>query len=76
MMKQRDMMRKLLLQYGYDERAVCAAYAQAEQRGMVDRKSNRSGFNPDGYAMAVWRDGHKQGNPWILDFCRSHGIKT
>ena len=75
MMKQRDMMRKLLLQHGYNEQAVCAAYAQAERAGLVYRKNNRSGFNPDGYATAVWRDGHKPAKPWILDFCRSHGIR-
>jgi hypothetical protein len=75
-MRQRDMMRKLLLEHGYNERAVCAAYAKSERDGLVERKNNRAGFNPDGYALAVWRDGHKERSPWILDFCRSHGIRT
>lgn len=75
-MTQRDMMRKLLLQCGYNERAVCAAYAKAERDGIVSRKNNRAGFTPEGYATAVWRDGHKASSPWILHFCRSHGIST
>lgn len=73
-MTQRDMMRKLLLENGYDEQAVCTAYANAERGGLVQRLRNKAGFTPEGYAMAVWRDGHKQRAPWILDFCRTHGI--
>ena len=73
-LSQRDMVRQLLMQHGYNEPAVCAAYAQAERDGLVQRRRNASGFAPEGYALAVWRDGHKASNPWILDFCRSHGI--
>jgi hypothetical protein len=72
--KQRDMMRKLLIEHGYNERAVCAGYEQAELAGLVSRSSNKSGFNAAGYAQVVWRDGHKPGNPWIIDFCRRHRI--
>ena len=77
-MTQRDMMRKLLLQHGHDEQAVCAAYAQAERDGLVPHERNRSGYDPEGYARAVWRDGHRNSGsgPWILEFCRSHGIRT
>ena len=71
---QRDMMRKLLIQLGYDERSVCAAYAQAERDGLVQRLRNKCGFTPEGYATAVWRDGHRSSGPWILEFCRSYGI--
>jgi hypothetical protein len=75
-MTQRDMMRKLLIQHGYDEQAVCSAYAKAEQAGLIARSRNISGYTPEGYARAVWRDGHRSSGPWILEFCRSHGIKT
>lgn len=74
-MTQRDMMRKLLLQHGYNQRMVCAAYAKAEQTGLVQRFRNKAGFTPEGYALAVWRDGHRRSGPWILHFCQSHGIK-
>ena len=75
-MTQRDMMRKLLIKYGYNEQAVCAAYADAERAGLVRRFRNTAGFTPEGYARAVWRDGHKRCAPWILHFCRVHGIGT
>jgi len=70
------MMRQLLTEHGYDERTVCTGYAQAERAGLVLRRRNASGFTPEGYALAVWRDGHKASNPWILDFCRSHKIRS
>jgi hypothetical protein len=73
-MTQRDMVRKLLLKHGYSERAICKAYADAERAGLVQRMRNAAGFTPEGYARAVWRDGHKRGSPWIVEFCRRHGI--
>jgi hypothetical protein len=73
-MQQRDMMRELLLKHGYDKHAVCAAYATAERDGLVQRSRNESGYTPEGYARAVWRDGHKHSKPWLLDFCRNRRI--
>jgi hypothetical protein len=72
---QRDMMRTLLTDFGYNENIVCAAYAQAERDGFVQRFRNATGFTPEGYAAVVWRDGHRRSGPWILEFCRGHGIE-
>ena len=72
---QRDMVRQLLIQHGYNEQAVRNGYAQAEREGLVERRRNESGLTEEGYARAVWRDGHKTSNPWIPEFCRSHGIR-
>ena len=75
-LNQRDTVRKLLDELGYNEASVCAAYAQAEPDGLVQRYRNVSGYTPEGYARAVWRDGHRQSGPWILEYCRSHRIKV
>ena len=75
-MTQRDMVRKLLLKHGYNVRAICNAYADAERAGLVQRYQNSAGFTPEGYALAVWRDGHRKSAPWILEFCCRHRIKT
>lgn len=73
---QRDMIRRLLDEYGHNESAVCTAYVRAELGGLVERKRNDSGHTPDEYAAALWRDGHRNDRPWIIDYCRQHRIKT
>ena len=71
---QRDMMRGLLTMLGYDEAAVCRAYAQAERAGLVSRKSNKHGHSAEAYAAALWANGHRRRSPWIREYCTRHGI--
>jgi hypothetical protein len=73
---QRDAMRKFLVEFGYDQRRVCAAYAAAERMGEIHRKSNSEGISPHAYAAALWNDGHKARDRWILAFCIRQGIET
>jgi len=61
---QRDFMRKLLVELGGDKELVCAAYAQAERRGVVNRNSDTHGKAPEDYAAALWQDGIKKG--WLM----------
>jgi hypothetical protein len=75
-MKQRDFMRELLRQYGYDKRRVCEAYAAAERRGQVPRLRNKSKLDSEEYAKAMWDDGHRPRNPWILNYCKEHRLKV
>ena len=60
---QRQLMRKLVETIGWDEDAVCAAYADAEADGEVIRKSNAYDRTPEEYARALWQDAKKKG--WI-----------
>ena len=60
---QRDVMRKLVRELGLNERAVCAAYAQAERDGEAPRAKNRNGWTSEYYASELWRDGVKKG--WL-----------
>ena len=60
---QRDYMRELLVQFGSDRDKVCATYAQAERDGVVSRKKNTTGTSPEGYAIALWKDGARRG--WL-----------
>ncbi|MCC5807472.1 MAG: hypothetical protein JJU00_14200 [Opitutales bacterium] len=55
-MKQRDKMRELIQKFGDDSCAVISAYAAAEIRGEVERKSNSNGIPADAYAAALYRD--------------------
>jgi len=73
---QRDMIRKLLDEHGHNEGIVCAAYVKAELAGLVERKRNDSGHTPERYAAALWRDGHRHDRPWIVNYCRQHGMKV
>ena len=60
---QRDYMRKLVTELGQDKLAVCSAYAQAEQDGIVARQNNTTRMAPSDYAKALWEDGAKKG--WL-----------
>ena len=61
MMKQRDMMRRLVKQFGRDKEKVCRAYAAAERDGQVPRGSNVFKLSAEEYADALWRDGERKG---------------
>jgi hypothetical protein len=71
---QRDAMRRLLAIHGYDKRRVCEAYAAGDRRGEIRRKSDINEMSPEAYADEMWRDGHRSSGPWILAFCKRHGI--
>ncbi|TWB35426.1 hypothetical protein FBZ91_110148 [Nitrospirillum viridazoti] len=71
---QREMVRRLLLEHGHDEAAVCAAYVRAEADGTVVRRRNATGHTPESYAAALWKDGHRRQGVWIENFCKAHGI--
>lgn len=62
-MKQREMMRSLVAEYGRNEARVCHEYALAEERGEVQRRRNGHGLPGDAYAHALWRDGIRKG--WL-----------
>jgi hypothetical protein len=68
-------MRQLLLEFGYNEAKVCAAYADGDRRGAIPRKSDKNAMTPDAYAAEVWKDGHRDRSPWILAFCKQRGIR-
>ncbi len=72
---QREAMRALLLEFGYNKNRVCMGYAMAEIRGEIPRRSDKNKMTPEAYAMEVWKDGHRPRSPWILDFCEKRGIK-
>ncbi len=55
-MKQRDKMRELIERHGRDHQAIISAYAAAEKRGEVDRKSNSHSIDSLAYAAALYRD--------------------
>lgn len=60
---QREYMRHLVAKLGRNQDTVCAAYADGERLGLVDRKKNSTGHSPEGYAVALWRDGERKG--WL-----------
>jgi len=62
-MTQREMMRRLIARYGRDRDRIIKAYADAERRGDVPRKSNKYDLSPESYAAALFRDGVRRG--WI-----------
>ena len=61
--RQHDYMRELVTSLGYEQLAVCAAYAAAEADGLIARISNVHNRSPEEYALALWRDGVKKG--WL-----------
>jgi hypothetical protein len=73
---QRDVMRELLGKYGYNKHRVLFAYAAADKSGYAPRASNMNKMSPMQYAEEVWADGHRPRAPWILTFCKQHGIKA
>lgn len=56
-------MRELVKRFGMNEERVVREYAEAEQRGEVDRKSNTHQYTAEQYARALWNDALKKG--WI-----------
>jgi hypothetical protein len=62
---QRDKMRHLYRQLGGEESRVVIAYAAAERRGEVGRRSNQRGLDPEDYARRLLADGMAKG--WISD---------
>lgn len=63
-MKQRELMQKLVRELGPNQEAVCTAYAEAEQRGEVNRSHNAKQKSAGRYATALWHDGKKKG--WLF----------
>jgi hypothetical protein len=63
MSAQRDYMRKLVAQFGFDQERVCSAYALAEREGIVRRKSNQTALSAEDYARRLWLDGIRKG--WL-----------
>jgi hypothetical protein len=60
---QHDYMRMLVNRYGMDGERVVREYADAEERGDVERKSNTRGYTAKQYARALWLDGMRKG--WL-----------
>ena len=56
-------MRDLVGRFGADEERVVRAYAEAEQRGEVERSRNTYHLTAEQYARALWRDAVRKG--WI-----------
>lgn len=61
---QRDTMRDLFLRFGGDAHRTIAAYAAAERAGLVTRRSNVRGMEPEEYASRLFADGVKKG--WLV----------
>ena len=62
-MKQRDMLRALVVRYGDNEDVLVREYAAAERRGEVPRARNKYGLAPEEYARALLSDARRKG--WI-----------
>ena len=62
-MTQRNKMRDLFAHFRGDEDLTVNAYAKAEQRGEIARKSNSHNWNSVQYAKALLRDGKRR--HWI-----------
>jgi len=62
-MKQVDKMRQLYIELGGDESKTISAYAAAERRGEVKRKSNKHGLDSETYSRALYLDGIRKG--WL-----------
>lgn len=60
-------MRTLYSQLRSSDSNIVAAYAKAEQKGTVARRSNARHLSPEQYAQALLLDGLRKG--WI------HGLK-
>jgi hypothetical protein len=58
---QRDMMRQLYKKYGGRPQDMIAAYADAERRGFVHRRSNVNNVSPEDYAYRLYLDGMAKG---------------
>ncbi len=62
-LSQRDMMRELYRRAGGDEERAVVAYAAAERRGEVERRSNSRHISPEDYARRLLADGLAKG--WL-----------
>jgi hypothetical protein len=62
-LSQREFMLRLIKLLGQNEGLVVRAYADAESRGAVRRKSNKNNMSAEEYAKALWKDGEKEG--WL-----------
>ena len=62
-MDQREYMKNLYEQHGDKKDLLVRMYAEAEQQGIVPRKSNTHGWTSVHYAGALYRDGKRRG--WI-----------
>lgn len=60
---QREMMSRLYAANGRSREATIEAYAAAERRGELRRKSNKHGLTAAAYARALFADGEKKG--WL-----------
>jgi hypothetical protein len=56
-------MRRIYQENNRNESATVRAYAAAEERGEVDRESNRHGIDSVTYAKALLADGPRKG--WL-----------
>jgi DNA-binding transcriptional MocR family regulator len=54
-------MRELYRKVGPSRETVCAAYAQAERNGLVDRRRNINGVTPEQDASRLFSDVRKRG---------------
>jgi hypothetical protein len=64
-MKQREYMKSLYGRFGDNMDLLIKLYAEAEQKGLVPRKSNSHAWSPSQYANALYRDGRRRG--WISE---------
>ena len=64
-MSQRDYMRLLYKQYGSSESMIIDSYTEAEQKGLVLRRSNERRLDSSQYAKALYKDGIRKG--WIIE---------
>jgi hypothetical protein len=70
---QREFMRFLYLESGYDRDRTIERYAAAEGQGLVSRGRNRSGMSAEAYARALFADGTAKG--WLaLHDAYRHGM--
>jgi hypothetical protein len=60
---QRAVMRALYKRWGNQPERLIREYAQAESRGEVIRKNNKSDLTPDEYARALLKDAERKG--WL-----------
>lgn len=62
-MNQRDLMRKIWKAKGQNPEAAAYEFAQKEELGEVERKSNLHSISPLSYAKRLVRDGLNKG--WL-----------
>jgi hypothetical protein len=60
---QREVMCAIFAAWKHDHERVIREYVAAEERGEVERKSNKSDYSAERYARALLRDGIRKG--WL-----------